>query len=47
MNDRISFLDEKMFQLEKALIDLYGLETSPISDVMDESLAKFTMDFKD
>ena len=40
MNDRISFLDEKMFQLRNALIGLYGLETSPISDVMDEFLGQ-------
>ena len=40
MNDRVSFLDPKMHQLRNALVRLYGLGVSPISEVMNEFLEK-------
>ena len=46
MNDRVSFLDPKMYQLRSALVRLYGLDTSPISEVMDEFLAQMYSTFE-
>ena len=39
MNDKISFLVPEMSQLRTALIGLYGLEKSPISEVLNEFLS--------
>ncbi len=46
MNDKISFLDSRMSPLRTALISLYGLEKSPISEVLEEFIAKSYTDFE-
>ena len=46
MNDKISFLDSRMSQLRTALIALYGLEKSPITEVLEEFFAKSHTNFE-
>ena len=46
MNDKISFLDSRMSPLRSALIDLYGFEKSPITEVLEQFIAKTHTDFE-
>ena len=46
MNDKISFFAPEMSQLRTALVGLYGLDESPISEPMEEFLSKAHKSFE-
>ena len=46
MNDKISFFAPEMSQLRTALVGLYGLDESPISEAMKEFLSKAHKSFE-